>query len=106
MKFYLNWNDAQELEQPSQSHGRFSVKLNDMWQRAIAYVASEPHVWRTQDHLGRVVWSAYSPVTGQSISRVSASEMRTWLEEQHYQHEAIAYQNAEQFKSRQMLRSF
>ncbi|HEY9642546.1 MAG TPA: hypothetical protein V6C57_18820 [Coleofasciculaceae cyanobacterium] len=117
MKSHLNWEKAQKLEQifhqssqskSSPSQRSLGAKLNDVWQGAIAHLelASEPHVWKTQDQLGRVAWSAYAAATRQSIQQVSAQEMRAWLEEQHYQDTLIAHQNAQQFQARKLLRSF
>ena len=96
MKSQMNWQESSKAQQSEQSlfvssHRNVSqndrglgVKLNDIWQRAIAHLelSSEPHVWRTQDALGRIVWSGYAPDMKQSIQQVSASEMRIWLEEQ------------------------
>jgi hypothetical protein len=112
MKSYVYWEKAQELEQlfhqSSQRNFGLGVKINDIWQSAIAHLelSAEPHIWKTQDQSGQIAWSAYAAATRQSIRQVSAQEMRTWLEEQHYQDALIASQNAQQFEARKLLRSF
>ena len=37
------------------------------------------------DRQGQTLWSAYDPATGRSIDQLSTEEMRSWLEERHYQ---------------------
>jgi hypothetical protein len=93
MKSQLSWKEYRALEfsteQPAKTPARLGLKakLNHLWQRVIAYLnpSTEPHVWQTEDSTGQVVWNAYDPVTRQSVEQVSASEMRVWLEERHYQ---------------------
>lgn len=98
MKPQLNWQDYQKLEFPThqttqaRSYRSFKnyglkAKLQDAWQRAVAYLStsSEPHVWRSQDSTGQVIWNAYDPLTRRSIERVSMNEVRVWLEERYYQ---------------------
>lgn len=75
------------LHQPAQNGRNLKARFNNLWQTAIAHLAisSEPHVWQTQDATGQMVWNSYDPNTGRSIHRVSAAELRVWLEERHYQ---------------------
>jgi hypothetical protein len=108
MKSYTNWQEQQKLErifrQSPQKSRSFVSQLNDFWQRAIAFleVSSEPRVWQTRNTVGETVWSAYAPSTGRSIEQVSASELRIWLEERHYQDHFIADENLKQFKLQQL----
>ena len=89
MKSQLNWNDVTSSRlTTSQSFekNQLSTKLTDLWQSILAYLSSssEPRVWQTHE-AGEVAWSAYDPTTKASIDRVSAQELRVWLEERHYQ---------------------
>lgn len=91
MKSQLNWNDAQNSEvTPSQilrkTQRSLNAKLTSLWQHAIAYLnaSSEPRVWQSQND-GKAAWNAYDPTTKRSIKQVSMQELRTWLEERHYQ---------------------
>lgn len=90
MKSQLNWQEYQNLEFPSYSKRQSSAwsKLNDIWQDALAYFAasSEPKVWQFQNGSGLSQWKAYDPITGESAVCDSEAEMRTWLEERHYQY--------------------
>ncbi|MGL5081429.1 MAG: hypothetical protein ACRC8A_08070 [Microcoleaceae cyanobacterium] len=38
-------------------------------------------VWPSTDSNGMPLWNAYDPITGDSISDLSESEMRAWLEQ-------------------------
>lgn len=89
MKSQLSWNNYKEQElsnQTAKQNLNLGAKLSDLWQRTLAYLStsSEPYVWRTQA-ADQVVWNAYDPVSQTTIERVSADEMRSWLEERHYQ---------------------
>jgi hypothetical protein len=89
MKSHLNWSDYQKLElieqKPALVKG-FNAKFNQLWQRVLAYLStsSEPYVWQTEKN-GQPVWNAYDPITHQTVERITADEMRSWLEERHYQ---------------------
>jgi hypothetical protein len=91
MKSHLTWNTIQKLErsfhQPTQPKQNWKTELNELWKRAIAYFAAsdEPHVWQSQNQQGETVWNAHDPRTGRSVNDLSASELRVWLEERHYQ---------------------
>jgi hypothetical protein len=108
MKSHLHWTNCHRLErifrQSPQKHHWLRTKLHDIWQLTIAHLdaSAEPHVWQTQDGAGRIMWSAYHPLTGQVIHRVTAAELRTWLEEQHYQDYAFAERKAQQLKINQL----
>lgn len=93
MKFPLSWQDYQNIEftssHPQKSDRRFKpTRLNDIWQRVLNYfaVSSEPRVWQSQDATGLLQWKALDPITGESVSYDSETEMRSWLEERHYQY--------------------
>ena len=89
MKSQLNWNDATNSRittSPNFRKPQLSAKLSTLWQGILTYLnsSSEPRVWQTHE-AGEVAWSAYDPTTRASIDRVSAQELRVWLEERHYQ---------------------
>jgi len=94
MKFPLSWQDYQTLEFTSSRHPRHSAprfklaQLNDLWQNFLAFfaVSSEPRVWQSQDAAGLLQWKAFDPLSGESVSYDSEAEMRSWLEERHYQY--------------------
>ncbi|MBD1909446.1 MULTISPECIES: hypothetical protein [unclassified Leptolyngbya] len=75
------------FQKPSRRNNAWKAQLNNLWQAAIAHlsVSSEPHVWCSEDAAGREVWNSYDPTTGQALHGVSASELRVWLEDRHYQ---------------------
>ena len=81
----LSWHqhNLKRFNHSPQKRQRVNQKLHYLWQRAIATLktSSEPQVWQTSEAL----WSAYDPVTGRSIDQLSTAEMRSWLEERHYQ---------------------
>lgn len=41
---------------------------------------TETRVWKEYDREGNVCWSAYNPVTRQSVYGISETEMRIWIE--------------------------
>lgn len=95
MKSQLSWQAHQNLKSSSQQQNHnLSVwsRINDTWQMALTYFAasSEPHVWLSQDASGLPQWKAYDPITGQSATCSSETEMRTWLEERHYQYHRLS----------------
>lgn len=67
-------------------------RLCRIWQGVLAHlnVSDEPRVWASQNQTGVPAWNAYDPITGQSVHLVSEAELRTWLEELHYQDQRIA----------------
>lgn len=93
MKSPLSWQDCQNIEftvsHPQKSTPWFKrTRLNDIWQSVLNYfsVSSEPRVWQTQDITGLLQWKALDPMTGELVSYDSEAEMRSWLEERHYQY--------------------
>ncbi|MBF2049418.1 MAG: hypothetical protein EDM05_040795 [Leptolyngbya sp. IPPAS B-1204] len=96
MKSQLSWKEYQALEfltEPTANTAskalslKLKTRLNHIWQSLVAYfsTSTEPHVWRSEDSNGQVVWHAYDPVTNRSVQQASMDEMRVWLEERHYQ---------------------
>ncbi|MFH7242773.1 MAG: hypothetical protein ACHWZW_07965 [Spirulina sp.] len=77
-------------------HGRsestLSQALRRVWQSLMAHldVSDEPRVWPSSSGNGEPAWNAYDPITGQSVYLVSEAELRTWLEDLHYQDQRIA----------------
>jgi hypothetical protein len=89
MKSQLNWNlySTDYTAPKSAQKDSLRTKLISWWERTLAgfSFSAEPHVWQTQDSTGKELWSAFDPMTKRSIDRVSADELRAWLEERHYQ---------------------
>ena len=91
MNTQITWHTIQTLEQiyhrPTQFGSLWKNGLKGLWHVAIAGLAAsdEPRVWQSQDKQGDVLWHGYDPKTGQLVRRVSATELRAWLEERHYQ---------------------
>lgn len=82
---------GQGLSESSESG--MSQRLHQFWQSVLAHldVSDAPRVWPSHNHqTGVPAWNAYDPVTGQSVHLVSEAELRTWLEELHYQDQRIA----------------
>ncbi|GAB4229629.1 MAG: hypothetical protein Kow00121_58550 [Elainellaceae cyanobacterium] len=102
MKSYLTWYGHKPFNQNSHSEQErsFGAKLRDTWHMLLSWLAAsaEPHVWSTRDRTGHVSWSAYDPQTNQRLDHLSAADMRVWLEERHYQDQAIAQRQLQQFK--------
>lgn len=61
-------------------------------------VSDEPRVWPGRTPTGQSVWNAYDPITGRSINLVSEAELRTWLEDLHYNEGRYARERYEQFR--------
>jgi hypothetical protein len=89
MKSQLDWNDYQELEliRPAAKAKRSDNWLKRLWQSLSTHLnsSSDPYVWQTEAANGQIVWNAYDPVTQRRIERVSANELRAWLEKRYYQ---------------------
>jgi len=91
MKSQCSWNNSSSYDfatTPTLQKNQRSTwsQLKDLWQSTLNYfsASTEPRVWQTEDSAG-IAWSAYDPITKQWIERVSAQELRVWLEERHYQ---------------------
>jgi hypothetical protein len=89
MNSQLNRNHYFTTASTSQTAQKANLltKLSNWWERTLSEFSfsSEPHVWQTQDSTGKELWNAFDPMTKRSIERVSANELRVWLEERHYQ---------------------
>lgn len=91
MRSQMHWQPVHPMARTSRQHPTsgptWTKGVKALWQRAIAHltVSDEPHVWHSQDAQGQTLWNAYDSRTGRSISRVSATNLRIWLEERHYQ---------------------
>lgn len=70
----------------------WAQRLHRVWQSVLAHfnASDEPRVWPNHDPAGTPAWNAYDPITGQSVHLVSEAELRTWLEELHYQDQRLA----------------
>lgn len=79
-------------ERSEASSSPLAQALYRIWQGLLSRldVSDEPRVWPTQERSGEPAWNAYDPITGQSVYLVSEAELRTWLEELHYQDQRIA----------------
>ncbi|MBW4652955.1 MAG: hypothetical protein KME20_08005 [Kaiparowitsia implicata GSE-PSE-MK54-09C] len=63
--------------------------------------SDEPQVWATNTRDGRMLWSAYDPVTYDSIAGVSHEEMQVWLED-HRRHGYASERLRQQFMIQQL----
>jgi hypothetical protein len=78
-----------------------SAQLNRLWHGILAHldVSDEPRVWPSSHQTAEPpTWNSYDPVTGRSIYTVSESELRTWLEDLHYQDERAVRHYREQLR--------
>ena len=86
MKTTLNWQtpNASSVNVDWQA---WKTQLLNAWNTTLSYLAgsTEPRVWQTRDASGQLTWNAYDALRNQSIHRVSETELRSWLEELHYQ---------------------
>lgn len=93
MKSSRQWLDYQSLELIPSSKAaaktqKFSLSiLARLWRSVMRHwtAAPELRVWQSRTLMNRIVWNAYDPVTGDSISVGSEAEMRLWIE-QRYSH--------------------
>lgn len=77
---------SQSTEQSSSKSAKLSTPAR-LWKAFMHHLVQsrELQVWYSCDQTGNLWWSAYDPVTGQSIDRLSEAEMRAWVEQRHYQ---------------------
>ncbi len=92
MKSSLTWKEYQHLEfDASQDRTDWvpqsiTSTFQAYWHYLTAVLfATEPQVWLSKTRSGQAQWNAYYPANGRLAQFGSATEVRTWLEEQYYQ---------------------
>jgi hypothetical protein len=78
-----------EASDRTNSKGKFILALMEsLWQKFIDALTKAPElkIWQKQDRHGHIVWHAYDPWTGDSISLSSEEEMRYWIESRYHHH--------------------
>lgn len=92
-RFPLSWHTNQSLDFPHSldreepAKVRWQNKFNDFWQVTQARLlgSSEPQVWQSVNAVGQITWNAYDASSETAIYDVSEAELRSWLENLHYQ---------------------
>lgn len=76
-----------EQKNQSQAKPRLLSGLSKVLSRLMEFLVAgdELRIWQSSDRFGNTVWNAYDPVTNRSTSLDSEAELRTWIEERHYQ---------------------
>ncbi len=74
--------------EPELRCNRLTLKL--IWKRFWKVLSlhsiesTQLRVWHQRDREGNIWWSAYDPITGQSVDRISEAQMRIWIEKRHH----------------------
>ncbi|MBD2069335.1 hypothetical protein H6F93_17720 [Leptolyngbya sp. FACHB-671] len=65
---------------------RFLTGLKQFGKQLIQLISGthEVQIWQVSDRAGNVYWRVYDPVTKDSTSFGSSSEVRIWLEQRYY----------------------
>ncbi|MBD1995809.1 hypothetical protein H6G00_04105 [Leptolyngbya sp. FACHB-541] len=65
---------------------RFLSALKQFGKQLIQLIVGthEVQIWQVSDRAGNVYWRVYDPVTKDSTSFGSSSEVRIWLEQRYY----------------------
>lgn len=76
----------------NQTQPSWSARLSNFWHGWLASldVSTEPRVWSTRNSQKEITWNAYDPMTGHGIYQVTDYDLRVWLEDLHYQDQALA----------------
>lgn len=63
----------------------FWLKIKQLLESLLQSSLATPglQVWSKRDRYGNTLWSAYDPLTGHSISRITEEQMRVWIEQQY-----------------------
>ncbi len=92
-RYNLSWHGNQPLDVPLADQRRKPArasrqgKFSNFWHETMARLrgASEPQVWQSVSTVGQVTWNAYDASSEKVIYNVSEPELRSWLENLHYQ---------------------
>ena len=92
-RFNLSWHGNQSLDVPLTEGRQETAKphpqgrVGNFWHVAMArlMMPSEPQVWQTVNAAGQTTWNAYDANSENAIYGVSEAELRSWLENLHYQ---------------------
>jgi hypothetical protein len=92
-RFNLSWHTNQDLDFPRSRDRTASAqapwwgKVNNFWHVTLTRLmgASEPQVWQSENVKGHMTWNAYDATSEKAIYDVSEAELRSWLENLHYQ---------------------
>jgi len=92
-RFSLSWHVnhpldvpfKDERQEPAQTHRQ--GKFSNFWHVAMArlMMPSEPQVWQSVNAAGQITWNAYDANSEKAVYGVSETELRSWLENLHYQ---------------------
>jgi len=92
-RYQLSWHTDQALDvlqtkdQEGSAQGQWQNQLNNFWHvtRARLLGTDAPQVWQSVSADGQTTWNAYDTGSQQAVYDVSEVELRTWLENLHYQ---------------------
>ena len=92
-RFNLSWHTNQPLDTPPTDERQTSArnqrqgKFSNFWHETMARLmgSGEPQVWQSVNAAGQIAWNAYDASSEEAIYGVSEAEVRSWLENLHYQ---------------------
>lgn len=88
----ISWSQYKQLEliasqEPEVKASKPTLKerIRSIWESLVIYLMKlqEVRVWSTSDRDGNIWWSAYDPMTQQSIHNVSEEGILVWIEQLH-----------------------
>ncbi|WP_407900590.1 hypothetical protein [Scytonema sp. NUACC26] len=79
---------SQEPEEPTRQQ-TLKERILSIWESLVVSLMQpqELRVWSTSDRHGNISWSAYDPITHQSIHKISEEEIFVWIENLHSRRE-------------------
>lgn len=92
----LSWSKYKELELISSQEPEVTTckptlkeRILSIWESLVVSLIQpqELRVWSTSDRDGNILWSAYDPISHQSIHKVSEEEILVWIENLHNRRE-------------------
>jgi hypothetical protein len=92
-RFNLSWHTNQDLDFPRSverkeaAYPQWQDKLNNFLHVTQTRLIGngEPQVWQSVNAAGQTTWNAYDSGSEKAIYDVSEAELRSWLENLHYQ---------------------